>query len=86
MAATQSGAAASGLDIQIVGSDTNSLRAANKMILDFLSGDKAKELNISNVTASLADVKPALQNNVTLRKPSCTVRPRPKLPPRLGAS
>jgi HAE1 family hydrophobic/amphiphilic exporter-1 len=66
VAASQSGGGgqSSGLDIEVVGNNPESLRQANKTILDYLSGDKARQLNIANVTSNLADVKPALQVDV----------------------
>jgi HAE1 family hydrophobic/amphiphilic exporter-1 len=62
------GGASSGLDIVLVSADQNALRAANQKILDRIGGDKGADLNVTNVTSNLADVKPALKIDVDPQK------------------
>jgi HAE1 family hydrophobic/amphiphilic exporter-1 len=51
-----------------VSADQNALRAANQKILDRIGGDKGADLNVTNVTSNLADVKPALKIDVDPQK------------------
>ncbi len=62
------GGASTGLDIVLVSPDQAALRAANQKILDRIGGDKGADLNVTNVTSNLADVKPALKIDVDPQK------------------
>lgn len=67
-ATSMGGAGSSGLDIKVTSADRNSLQEASRMILERLGGDNGKDLNVTNVTSSLAEVKPTLRIEVDPQK------------------
>lgn len=67
-ATSMGGAGSSGLDIKVTSADRSSLQEASRIILERLGGDKGKGLNVTNVTSSLAEVKPTLKIDVDPQK------------------